>query len=93
MFAVIGIPMNNIIERKKIMGLQFKPGASAQPAAQPAQEIETTATVTADPTDTKLAAQIEEVKNFNIAVKTDEIKQQLATSQDIDRLVSTINLN
>ncbi len=93
MFAVIGIPMNNIIERKKIMGLQFKPGASAQPAAQPAQEIETTATVATDPTETKLAAQIEEVKNFNIAVKTDEIKQQLATSQDIDRLVSTINLN
>ena len=72
------------------MGLQFKPGA-AQPAAQ--QEIITTGTVAADPTDAKLAAEIEEVKNFNIAVKTDEIKQQLATSDEIDKLVSTINLN
>ncbi|MDE6030317.1 MAG: toxic anion resistance protein [Oscillospiraceae bacterium] len=40
-----------------------------------------------------MAAKIEEVKNFNIVVKTDEIKQKLATSAEIDALVSTINVN
>ncbi len=73
------------------MGLQFTPG-SAQ--AQP-QTVQTTAeTVTAAPAaDAVLDAKIEEAKNFNIVVKTDEIKQQLATSDEIDKLVSTINVN
>ncbi|MCH5195372.1 MAG: toxic anion resistance protein [Oscillospiraceae bacterium] len=71
------------------MGLQFTPG-SAQ--AQPQTEVATTATVTAV-SDAALEAKIEEVKNFNIVVKTDEIKQQLATSDEIDKLVSTINVN
>ncbi|MGN1423977.1 MAG: toxic anion resistance protein [Oscillospiraceae bacterium] len=73
------------------MGLQFTPGAAA--AAQPAKEVETTGTVVADKQTAALDAKIEEVKNFNIVVKTDEIKQQLATSQEIDQLVSTINVN
>lgn len=74
------------------MGLKFTPGAAQ---AQPQTEIEATATVMATPVvdDTKLEVKMEEAKNFNIMVKTDEIKQQLATSEEIDRLVSTINVN
>ncbi|MBD5130950.1 MAG: toxic anion resistance protein [Ruminococcaceae bacterium] len=75
------------------MGLQFTPGA----AQQASPEIDTTATTvtTASPAVTPaiLDAKIEEAKNFNIVVKTDEIKQQLATSKEIDQLVSTINVN
>ncbi|MBP1562954.1 MAG: toxic anion resistance protein [Oscillospiraceae bacterium] len=74
------------------MGLQFTPGA-AQAQAQP-QVVETTGTVVTTAVDTTaLDAKIEEVKNFNIVVKTDEIKQQLATSEEIDKIVSTINVN
>ncbi len=75
------------------MGLQFTP-SSAQPQAQAQQaEIAATGTVVTAPADAVLDAKIEEAKNFNIAVKTDEIKQQLATSDEIDKLVSTINVN
>ena len=76
------------------MGLQFTPGAAAAQQASP--EIDATATVTtATPAATPaiLDAKIEEAKNFNIVVKTDEIKQQLASSKEIDQLVSTINVN
>ena len=73
------------------MGLQFTPGSQMQPAAQPQQT--TAPTLAKDPQEAALDVQIEEAKNFNIQVKTEEIKQQLATSADIDRLVSTINLN
>ena len=74
------------------MGLQFTPGAG-QAQAQP-QVVETTGTVMTTATNTaELDAKIEEAKNFNIVVKTDEIKQQLATSEEIDKLVSTINVN
>ncbi len=72
------------------MGLQFTPGAAqaqAQAAAQP--EVMTTGVVK----DAAFDAKLEEAKNFNIMVKTDEIKQQLATTEEIDKLVSTINVN
>lgn len=72
------------------MGLQFTPGAAQ---AQAQQEIQTTGTVVSAAQTVSLDKQIEEAKNFNIVVKTDEIKQQLATSEEIDRLVSTINVN
>ena len=72
------------------MGLQFTPGAQQ---VQPTTEIETTATVVGVKSDQAMQAKIEEVKNFNIVVKTDEIKQKLATSAEIDALVSTINVN
>lgn len=75
------------------MGLQFTP-SSAQPQAQAQPtEIAASGTVVTAPADAVLDAKIEEAKNFNIAVKTDEIKQQLATSDEIDKLVSTINVN
>lgn len=73
------------------MGLQFTPGAAAQQQAN--LEVETTATVTTAKSDAALEAKLEEAKNFNIMVKTDEIKQKLATSEEIDKLVSTINVN
>ncbi len=71
------------------MGLQFTPGAAA--AQQANLEVETTAV--AAPSDAALEAKLEEAKNFNIMVKTDEIKQQLANTEEIDKLVSTINVN
>lgn len=77
------------------MGLQFTPGAAAAQQASP--EIEATATAVTNAASTTapavLDAKIEEAKNFNIVVKTEEIKQQLATSKEIDQLVSTINVN
>ncbi|MGN1120070.1 MAG: toxic anion resistance protein, partial [Oscillospiraceae bacterium] len=73
-----------------IMGLQFTPGAG-QAQAQP--EVQTTGTVVQTAEAQALDLQIEEAKNFNIVVKTDEIKQQLASSEEIDKLVSTINVN
>lgn len=84
------------------MGLQFTPGKGiADAQAQPEVEaqgmtVETAApapTVATAPAEAALDAKIEEVKNFNIVVKSEEIKQQLASSAEIDRLVSTINVN
>lgn len=76
------------------MGLQFTP-SSEQPQAQVQNqtEVAATATTVTATANAALDAKIEEAKNFNIAVKTDEIKQQLATSDEIDKLVSTINVN
>lgn len=62
-----------------------------QPAAAPQEAPATTLAKT--PEEVELDVKIEEAKNFNIVVATDQIKQELATSADIDRLVSTINLN
>ena len=73
------------------MGLQFTPGAAAQQQAN--LEVEATAAVAVPTSDAALEMKLEEAKNFNIMVKTDEIKQQLATSEEIDKLVSTINVN
>lgn len=72
------------------MGLQFTPGAGQ---TQQNTEIQATGTVVQTADEQKLNMQIEEAKNFNIVVKTEEIKQQLATSEEIDKLVSTINVN
>lgn len=73
------------------MGLQFTPGSQLQPQAQTqaAQEVVLAKT----PEDAALDVKIEEAKNYNIVVETDKIKQELASSADIDRIVSTINLN
>ncbi len=73
------------------MALQFTPGsqvANADVIEAAAVEVKS-AVVDEAALDTK----IEEVQNFNIVVKTEEIKQQLATSKEIDALVSTINVN
>lgn len=76
------------------MGLQFTPGAAAaQAQTQPEIQAEGAVVTTATPSAAILDAKIEEAKNFNIMVKSDEIKQQLATSEEIDKLVSTINVN
>lgn len=73
------------------MGLQFTPGskvANAEIIEAQAVEVKT-----APVSDAALESKIEEAQNFNIVVKTEEIKQQLATSKEIDALVSTINVN
>lgn len=72
------------------MGLQFTPGAQVQNAEAVATA---TATAAVAAENAALDQKIAEVENFNIVVKTDEIKQQLATSKEIDALVSTINVN
>lgn len=73
------------------MGLQFTPGSKAANAEViEAQAVEVKS---APASDAALESKIEEVQNFNIVVKTEEIKQQLATSKEIDALVSTINVN
>lgn len=73
------------------MALQFTPGAQVANA----NVIETAAVEvkSAVVDETALDTKIEEVQNFNIVVKTEEIKQQLASSKEIDALVSTINVN
>lgn len=70
------------------MGLQFTPGSGQQ--AQPAPMPTVPAPVM---NEQMIETKMEEAKSFNIAVKTDEIKQQLASSPEIDKLVSTINVN
>ncbi|MGN0649081.1 MAG: toxic anion resistance protein [Oscillospiraceae bacterium] len=72
------------------MGLQFTPGA--QQAAQAAAQNAPAATVVTE--EAILDQKIEEAKNFNIVVATEQVKQQLVASpEEIDRLVSTINVN
>lgn len=72
------------------MGLQFTPGA--QQAAQAAAQAAPATTVVAE--EAILDQKIEEAKNFNIVVATEQVKQQLVASpEEIDRLVSTINVN
>lgn len=72
------------------MGLQFTPGAQIA-NAEAIGATANTAAVTME--NAELDKKIAEVENFNIVVKTDEIKQQLASSKEIDALVSTINVN
>ncbi len=73
------------------MGLQFTPGSKAANAEViEAQAVEVKS---APVSDAALESKIEEAQNFNIVVKAEEIKQQLATSKEIDALVSTINVN
>lgn len=74
------------------MGLQFTPGSQLQPQAQPQAAQEVVLAKTPED-DAALDVKIEEAKNYNIVVETDKIKQELASSADIDRIVSTINLN
>lgn len=76
------------------MALQFTPGAqiaNADVIEATATEVKSAPVAAAD--TAALDTKIEEVKNFNIVVKTEEIKQELATSKEIDALVSTINVN
>ncbi len=77
------------------MGLQFTPGAAAAQAQPEIQAQGTTVeTAAANPAAVVLDKKIEEAKNFNIVVKQDEIKQQLAAKpEEIDKLVSMINVN
>lgn len=73
------------------MGLQFTPGSKvANTEVIEAQAVEVKS---APASDAALESKIEEAQNFNIVVKAEEIKQQLATSKEIDALVSTINVN
>lgn len=74
------------------MGLQFTPGSGQ---IRPTAEVQAADVVTNTQVinEQAIEAKMEEAKNFNIAVKTDEIKQQLASSAEIDKLVSTINVN
>ncbi len=72
------------------MGLQFTPGAQIA-NAEAVGAVANNAAVALE--NAEIDKKIAEVENFNIVVKTDEIKQQLASSKEIDALVSTINVN
>ncbi|MBQ8195589.1 MAG: toxic anion resistance protein [Oscillospiraceae bacterium] len=72
------------------MGLQFTPGAQIA-NAEAVGAVANNAAVALE--NAELDKKIAEVENFNIVVKTEEIKQELATSKEIDALVSTINVN
>ncbi|MDE5742096.1 MAG: toxic anion resistance protein [Oscillospiraceae bacterium] len=66
------------------MALQFTPSSEEQAA----QANVTTATVPA-----ALNIQVEAPKEFSIVEKTEEIKQELVKNEEVDKLVSTININ
>lgn len=66
------------------MALQFTPSSEEQ-AAQ--------ANVTAEAAPLNLNIQVEAPQEFSIVEKTEEIKQELVKNEEVDKLVSTININ
>lgn len=69
------------------MAIQFTPGAQQQ------AEVSTTGSVVETKEMQSLDAQIEQVHSFNIIATANEIKQQVCTPEEIDAIVSTININ
>ncbi|MDE5860151.1 MAG: toxic anion resistance protein, partial [Oscillospiraceae bacterium] len=67
------------------MALQFTPSTEAQ-AAQAAQTA-------ADTAPAPLNIQVSAPQEFSIVEKTEEIKQELVRNEEVDKLVSTININ
>ncbi len=71
------------------MALQFTPSEEKK-----SEVIEATATVTTDETAVeKLNLKIAEPQSYSIVDTANQIKQELASSEEIDKLVSTINAN
>ncbi len=66
------------------MALQFTPSSEEQ-AAQ--------ANVTTEAAPLNLNIQVEAPQEFSIVEKTEEIKQELVKNEEVDKLVSTININ
>lgn len=66
------------------MALQFTPSSEEQ-AAQ--------ASVTTETAPAALNIQVEAPQEFSIVEKTEEIKQELVKNEEVDKLVSTININ
>lgn len=66
------------------MALQFTPSSEEQ-AAQ--------ANVTTETAPAALNIQVEAPQEFSIVEKTEELKQQLVKNEEVDKLVSTININ
>lgn len=66
------------------MALQFTPSSEEQ-AAQ--------ANITAETAPAALNIQVEAPQEFSIVEKTEELKQELVKNEEVDKLVSTININ
>lgn len=66
------------------MALQFTPSSEEQ-AAQ--------ANITTETAPLNLNIQVEAPQEFSIVEKTEEIKQELVKNEEVDKLVSTININ
>ncbi len=69
------------------MALKFTPSTEAQAAE--AGAVTTDVTVTAAP----LNIQTDVPQEFSITAKADELKQELVKNEEVDKLVSTININ
>ena len=69
------------------MALKFTPSTEAQ--AQAAGAVTTDVTVTAAP----LNIQTNVPQEFSMTAKADELKQELVKNEEVDKLVSTININ
>ncbi|MCM1381274.1 MAG: toxic anion resistance protein, partial [Muribaculaceae bacterium] len=63
------------------MALQFTPSSEEQAAQVTAAE------------PAKLNIQVEAPQEFSIVEKTEELKQELVKNEEVDKLVSTININ
>lgn len=65
------------------MALQFTPSSEEQAAQAAVTEA----------TPAPLNIQVEAPKEFSIVEKTEELKQELVKNEEVDKLVSTININ
>lgn len=70
------------------MALQFTPSDERK-----SEVIETTAAAVADAAPAELNLKITEPQTYSIQETTDKLKQELVSSDEIDKLVSTINAN
>jgi len=67
------------------MALKFTPSTEA--------EAQAASVTTETPAPAPLNIQTEAPQEFSITAKTDEIKQELVKNEEVDKLVSTININ
>ena len=67
------------------MALQFTPSTEAEAQAKQAAAADTAAA--------PLNIQVNAPQEFSIVDKTEEIKQELVKNEEVDKLVSTININ
>lgn len=73
------------------MALQFTPSSEKKEVIE--TEAVVAETVTAEPETVKINLQIQEPQTYSMIDTADQIKNELASSDEIDKLVSTINAN
>ncbi len=75
------------------MALKFTPSTEAEAQAASAAAASATAVSAVTDSPAPLNIQTEAPQEFSITAKTDEIKQELVKNEEVDKLVSTININ